>query len=172
MFPWNSYAHLKRKSSLVFPAPPIFYSSVCIQHNTWKSGKKKKAGKVWKHLSHDMDVRWIYCRYMCNKPKSKFLSGEEEYSRSCECIVSCLATERSMMKSSTLFECEPLHPYTLLLPDIIHMISPPKPSPFLGVFFALFRLRTCTQLEKKTKKTWKAWNEASTNLFRLISLCG
>ena len=34
----------------------------------------------------------------------KFLTGQAEYSWSCECLRSCLAVERSMMKSSTLFQ--------------------------------------------------------------------
>ena len=56
-------------------------------------------------------------KYVRNKPESGFLTGQAEYSRSCERLGSCLATERSMMKSSTLFhefECGPLPPYVHL----------------------------------------------------------
>ena len=36
-------------------------------------------------------------KYMRNQPERKFLTGQVEYSRSCECLGSCLATERSMI---------------------------------------------------------------------------
>ena len=52
-------------------------------------------------------------KYGRNKPESEFLTGQAEYSRSCEHLGYCLATECSMMKSSTLFhvfECGPLPP--------------------------------------------------------------
>ena len=56
-------------------------------------------------------------KYVHNKPESEFLTGQVEYSRSCERLGSCLAMEHSMMKSSTLFhvfECG-------LLPSYIHL---------------------------------------------------
>ena len=53
-------------------------------------------------------------KYRRNKPESEFLTGQAEYSRSCERLGSCVATElSSMMESSTLFhvfECRPLPP--------------------------------------------------------------
>jgi len=67
-----------------------------------------------------------------------FLTSEVEYYRSCEPQESWLSLERSMMQSSTLFECGPLPPTsTSHPPDIIHVISVPRPSPF----FTLFRFR-------------------------------
>ena len=75
-----------------------------------------------------------------NKPKSKFLTGNVDYSLSRECLGSCLAMERSVMKSSMLFECEPL-PYlasTSHPPDVVHMMSVPRPFPFF--FFAALPL--------------------------------
>ena len=72
-------------------------------------------------------------KYGRNKPESEFLTGQAEYSRSCECLGSCLAMERSMMKSSTLFHVfdgGPLPPTsTSRPPDIIHVIGVPRPSP-------------------------------------------
>ena len=56
-------------------------------------------------------------KYVRNKSESEFLTGQAEYSRSCECLGSCLVTERSMMKSSMLFhvfECGPIPPYVHL----------------------------------------------------------
>ena len=56
-------------------------------------------------------------KYGHNKPESEFLTGQAEYSWSYERLGSCLAVERSMMKSSTLFhvfECGPLPPYVQL----------------------------------------------------------
>ena len=56
-------------------------------------------------------------KYVCNKPDRGFLTGQAEYSRSCESLGSCLVTERSIMKSSTLFhefEYGPLPPYVHL----------------------------------------------------------
>ena len=49
-------------------------------------------------------------KYMCNKIESEFLTCQAEYSESCERLGSCLVTEYSMMKFSTLFECGPLPP--------------------------------------------------------------
>ena len=60
-------------------------------------------------------------KYVCYRPESEFLTGQEEYSQSCECLV----------KSSTL--CGPLpHPPTSTLhpPDVIHTISVSWPFPF------------------------------------------
>ena len=72
-------------------------------------------------------------KYMCNKPKSEFLTGlVEEYSPSCERLGSCLATECLMRKSSMLFlNVDPSPSTSTLCPsDIIHMISVPRPSLF------------------------------------------
>ena len=49
-----------------------------------------------------------------NKRQSEFLTCEVEYCRSCEPQESWLSLERSMMKSSTLFERGPLPPYVHL----------------------------------------------------------
>ena len=43
-------------------------------------------------------------KLVCNKPYSEFLTGGVEYCRSHECLGSWLSLERSMMKSSMLFE--------------------------------------------------------------------
>ena len=56
-------------------------------------------------------------KYGRNKTESEFLTGQAEYSWSYERLGSCLAVERSMMKSSMLFhvfECGPLPPYVHL----------------------------------------------------------
>ena len=53
-----------------------------------------------------------------NKPESKFLTDQAEYSQSCERLGSCLV-EHSMMKSSTLLKCGSLPPY----PSHIHLVS-------------------------------------------------
>ena len=42
-------------------------------------------------------------KYGRNKLESEFLTGVAEYSQSCEGLGSCLAIERSMIKSNTLF---------------------------------------------------------------------
>ena len=81
-------------------------------------------------------------KYGRNKPESEFLTGQAEYSQSCERLGSCLVIERSMMKSSTLFHVfdgGPLLPPTSTShpPDVIHVIGVPRPSSF----FELFRCR-------------------------------
>ena len=75
-------------------------------------------------------------KYGCNKPESEFLTGQAEYSRSCERLGSCLVIERSMMKSSTLFlNADPSLPTsTSRPPDVIHVIGVPRPSPFFTLF--------------------------------------
>ena len=53
------------------------------------------------------DVRWMQggrggvvpdYKYVCNEPESKFLTGQAEYSRSCERLGFCVVMEHSMMK--------------------------------------------------------------------------
>ena len=60
---------------------------------------------------------------VCNKPESEFLTGQVECLQSCERLGSCLAVERLMIKSSTLFhrfECGPLPPTsTSRPPDVV-----------------------------------------------------
>ena len=64
-------------------------------------------------------------KYMCNKLESEFLTCQAEYSESCERLGSCLATEYSMMKFSTLFECGPLPPPPPPCPPRVHLKSFP-----------------------------------------------
>ena len=69
----------------------------------------------------------------------------------CERLGSCLAIEGLMMKSGLLFECGPLPPmFTLRPPDVIHVISVPRPSPFFGSLPFL-----CGRKPKNTRKAWK-----------------
>ena len=105
------------------------------------------------------------CTYkcVCNKPESEFLTGQVEYSRSYERLESCLATERSMMKSSTLFECGPLPPLRPL--DVIHVISVPRPSLFFSQVFCLCVLLLNTNRRPKMRKAWE-------NLYYLDPLMG
>jgi len=68
---------------------------------------------------HEVDVGGVVpdYKYRRNKPESEFLTGQAEYSWSCECLGSCLAVECSMMRSSMLFqvfECSLLLPYVHL----------------------------------------------------------
>ena len=85
-------------------------------------------------------------KYVRNKLKSEFLTGQVEYSPSCERLGSCLATECLMRKSSmcTLFLNVDASPptSTLCSSDIIHMISVPRLS---LLFTALPLLCACEQ---------------------------
>ena len=116
-------------------------------------GRKVDVGGVVPHVPN--------YKYGLNKPESEFLTSQAEYSWSCKCLGSCLAVERLMTKSSTLFHvyssADPSPPTsTLRPPDVIHVIGVPRPSPF----FALFRFRVLqmyTERKLKNKKTGEAW---------------
>ena len=92
-------------------------------------------------------------KYVRNKPESGFLTGQAEYSRSCERLGSCLETERSMMKSSALFhefKCGPLLPYVHLASTWRY--SRDKCSQAFPVF-ALFYLRVLYWTQTEEQKT-------------------
>ena len=101
-------------------AYPSFSLSVCIQYNTLQAEERKKRGRPG-NTCHVNDVWWTQgggrgggvpnYKFVCNKSQSKFLTGEIKYCRSREHLGSRLS-ERSMMKSSMLFECGPLPPLT------------------------------------------------------------
>ena len=95
---------------------------------------------------HEVDKRWVVPNY--NYMRVSFLNQEH--------LKSCLPVERSMMKSSRLFECGPLPSVHLVStrrpPDVIHVISVPKPSPF----FTAVLLPYCEH-ESKKKKMGEAW---------------
>ena len=71
----------------------------------------EKTGKAWEHLSHDMDPRWT----------------------------SCLVSELSMMRSSTILECEPLPPISTLCHSCDWYS---RPYPFLPLFHFRIILNT------------------------------
>ena len=73
-----------------------------------------------------------------------------------------------MMKSSTLFVVghRPPPMSTSRPPDIIHVTSVPRPSPF----FALFRLRVLCKL--KNKKQGRPGNEAIARVCVCLFACG
>ena len=135
--------YLKLVSFLGFPR---FCSSVCTQYNTRKQIEKwQKQGRPGN--TYDLnDVRWTWSGHMKGSARLQVCTWESiSYWSSrveilCECLGSCLAMEHLIMKSSALFECGPLSPMsTSHPPDIIHVISVPRPSPF---FTAL--LFSCT----------------------------
>ena len=71
-------------------------------------------------------------KYVRNKPKSEFLTGQVEYSPSCERLGSCLATECLMRKSSmcTLFlnvDASPLRPPCVHLTSFTWQVFPGFP---------------------------------------------
>ena len=151
-------------SVALFPGLLCFFSSVCILCNTqkWKSTEKS-----W-NTYHVNDVRCTQggCRLGGQCPttstrvinlRASFLLVKREYSWSCECLGSCLATEHSKMKSSTLFnvfECRPLPLHVYLTSTWRHSHDKyPRPFPF---FTAL--LLPCTILN--TNRRTKQWNEA------------
>ena len=78
-------------------------------------------------------------KFICNKPKREFLTGEAKYCRPREHLGSGPSLECLMMKSNTLFErgSPPPPTSTSRPPDVIHMTGVPRPSPF----FTLFHLR-------------------------------
>ena len=101
-------------------------------------------------------------KYVRNKPESGFLTDQAEYSWSCERLGSCLATEHSMMKSSTLFyefECGPLPPYVHLASTWRH--SRDKCSQAFPVFRALPPPCIILNANRRTKKWGRPGNEAT-----------
>ena len=81
---------------------------------------------------------------MRNKPESGCLTGQAEYSQSCECLGSCQATECSTMKSVCYLNADP-SPFasTWRPPDVIHVISVPRPFPLSPLLhFCVIMLNT------------------------------
>ena len=132
------------RSSLIHSqASPVFV--------LWSAfSRKRKCDEKWGrpvNTYHKNDVRWMrsgprggqcLTTSTCTKNlrASFFFTGQVEYSQSYEHLESCLAMERSMMKSSTLFECGPLPPTSTALrpPDIIHaMCSQAFPNFFAAL---------------------------------------
>ena len=99
--------------SLVPRLPLCFYSLVCIQWIT-EAEKRWKTGKAWEHLSHDVDVRWTWDG-RCLTINTCAINLRVSFLNQQEHLKSCLAVEHSTMKSSTLFDCEPL-PSSSLVP--------------------------------------------------------
>ena len=84
-------------------------------------------------------------KYMHNRPESEFLTAQVEYLQSCDHLVSCLETERSMMKSATVFECGslPRPPHVHLTstsrpPHVILVINVLRPLLFTLIFRVLY----------------------------------
>ena len=105
-------------------------------------------------------------KYGHNKPESEFLTGQLEYSWSYVRLGSCLAVERSMMKSSTLFhvfECRPLPPYVHLAPTWRH--SRDRCSQAFPVFSRSSASVYYTECKPKNKKRGRPGNEASSKHF-------
>ena len=110
-----------RETLASFPGLPRFRSSVCVQYNTRRQKSARNGEGLGTLITgmtsggREVDVGRAVpdYKYGRNKPESEFLTGQAEYSRSCERLESCLAIERSMMKSSTLFlnaDPSPLRP--------------------------------------------------------------
>lgn len=91
-------------------------------------------------------------KYTCNK--LEFLTGQVEYLQSYEYLRSCLLTER-LMKSSMLFECEPLS--TSLPPDVIYVIIVPRPFSSNASSASV----DYTECKPKNKKWWRPGNQTS-----------
>ena len=90
-----------------------------MYHVMWMQGECRGAGPNYK--------------YVHNKLESKCSCGA--LAILCEHWGSCLVKERSMMRSSTLFECGPLPLTSTSRPlDVIHVTSVPRPSPILLLF--------------------------------------
>ena len=91
-----------------------------------RSERAMKIRKAWNNYLVN-DIRWMRsgCRgvlnykYVHNKTEREFHTGEAEYSRSCECLGSCLVTECSKMKSSMLLHVFEYGP----LPRSVHVVS-------------------------------------------------
>ena len=101
---------------------------------TWTQGGQAVGGAVPNY------------KYTCNKPESEFLTCQAEYQRSCKHLGSCLLTGCSMMKSSMSFKCGTLPQYQ---PDVIHVISVPRPSPFFAALPLLYIILKASQREQK-----------------------
>ena len=126
-------AESMHKNASLVPRPPLFFVLQFAFSIIHGSGRARKTGKAWEHLSRD----WCQVnvggevpdyKYGCNKPESEFLtgqtkylwSGQTKYSWSCECLGSCLAVERSMVKSSKLFHVFSVNPSPPLCPQCSH----------------------------------------------------
>lgn len=113
-------------------------------------------------VKHEVDVEGVpNYKYVCDKPESKFLTGQVEYSRSCKHLGSSLATECSMMKSSTRMKTPPL-PISTLRSPCIHLTSFMWWM-FLGLthFSLLFYFCVLYWMQTQKQKWWRPGNEAT-----------
>ena len=82
---------------------------------------------LWLTIGWGVGVRYLTTSTsMCtiNLKVHAFLTGQAEYSRSCERLESCLVTERSMMKSSMFFYVLEYGPmFTSHPPDVIYVMN-------------------------------------------------
>ena len=106
-------------------------------------------------------------KLVCNKPSSEFLTGGVEYCRSHERLGSWLLFERSMMKSSTLFERGLLLPYVHLASTRRHSCD--RCSQAFPVFRRSSASMYYTERKPKNKKRGRPGNEAG--LFNLSFAC-
>ena len=86
-------------------------------------------------------------KYVHNKSESELLTRQAEYSQSCQHQGSCLATEHSMIKSSTSFHVFNADP-SPQCPPCVHLTSCDKCSSFSPLFHLNANQRT---------KTGEAW---------------
>ena len=125
-------------------------------------------GKAWEHLSREwrlVDANWTYggqcpTTILCAiNRRMSLLPGELKYCWCREHLGSWLSLERSMMKSSALFECGPSpHTSTSCPPNVIHVISVPGPFQFYAALpVPCITLNT----NRRTKKRGRPGNEAS-----------
>ena len=141
-----------------------------------RSERAMKIRKPWNNYLVN-DIRWMRsgCRgvlnykYVHNKTEREFHTGEAEYSRSCECLGSCLVTECSKMKSSMLLHVFEYGP----LPRSVHVVSTwhhshDKYSQAFPVFATL--LLPCIILNANwTTKMGRPGNEGTGYIRQIIS---
>ena len=150
------------------PRPPPFFVlrfAFSIIHG---SRRVRKTGKAWEHLyitwmtsgGHKVDVGGAVpdYKYRRNKPETEFLTCQAEYSWSCERLGFCLVVERSMMKSSTLFQYSSADPS----PPHVHLASTrhnlrSRCSQAFPVFHHSSTSMYYTEHKLKNKKTGDAW---------------
>ena len=147
------------------PRPSPFFVlrfSFSIIH---RSGRVRKTGKAWKHLSrewHLVDARWSYGG---RGPRSNNVldfiidhsnDSQDSWGLQDQQYLTSLVRNSlyRLLHTSWLMGNAP-HTSTSLPPDVIHMIGVPRPSPF----FVLFRFRVWYWMKTEEQKMGEVWEQ-------------
>ena len=122
-------------------------------------GLQYTSGREAKNREHLGTLNIVMCSGRKRGRGTQLQISQVEYSQSYDCLGSCLATEHSTMKSSTLFQCGPLPPSVNIASTWHH--SHDKCSQAFPIFATLLLLQNILNTNWGTKN----WGDLGTKLY-------